>query len=173
MLDLLIIPTMAVLSAWSGGSLWPSQYLPKNFTMLPEAAFALCCAIPYMMLPGAWATLLLPVALWCYGWHQSSPAPALHWGDLNHYNPDKKSTLKPFVDWLNKLGPDYHPSSVNYCRLYIGVKGFLTTLPVGGLGAIGYPIAYGFKNHTVRELLAGASAGLSAYLFLAIIQWLV
>lgn len=158
MIELLFIPVMAVLSAWSGGSLWPSQYLPPKLTWLPEAAFAIC--IGYALYPIIGLYALVAIA-WSYAWQQSSPAPALHWGDLNHYNPGKESTLKPFVDAISP----WHPSTVAYCRLYIGIKGFLTTLPVGGLGAIGYPIAYGFKNHTVRELLAGASAGLSIYLF--------
>jgi len=166
MINLLIIPILGILSAWSGGSLYPSQYLPKKLTWLPEAGFALVSAAPYLWLPGYWWLTYFPVAVWIYAWQQSSPAPSLHWGDLNHYNPDKKSTLKPFVDWLNNLGPNYHPSTVNYCRLYIAIKGLLITLPVGGIGLIGYPIAYGFKNHTFREMGAGASAGLSVYIFM-------
>lgn len=162
MIELLIIPIMGILSAWSGGSLWPSQYLHPKLTWIPEAAFALVFGAAYAAI-NPWLTM--PVSLWCYAWQQSSPAPALHWGDLNHYNPDKKSTLKPFVDAISP----WHPSTRNYCRLYVGVKGILTTLPVGGLGAIGYPIAYGLKNHTAREFFAGCSAGLSIYLFLTIL----
>ncbi len=177
MTELLFIPVMAILSAWSGGSLWPSQHLPPKLTGLPEICFAATIAASYAFV-NPW--FILPVFAWCYGWQQSSPAPALHWGDLNHYNPDKKSTLKPFVDWINTLrvfkwniGPNYHPSDVRYCRLYISIKGGLITLPVGGLGLLGYPAAYELgnraKNHTVSELMAGASAGLSIYLFWVIL----
>ena len=170
MIELLIIPIMGVLSAWSGGSLWPSQHLPKRLTWLPEAAFALVCASPYLWLPGYWWLTFFPVALWVYAWQQSSPAPALHWG-TEHYNPDKESTLKPFVDAISP----WHPSTKNYCRLYIAIKGLLITLPVGGLGLIGYPLAYELgnrtKNHAISEGLAGASAGLSAYLFMILSVW--
>lgn len=163
MIELLYIPAMAVLSAWSGGSLWPSQYLPPKLTWLPEAAFAVC--IGYALYPIIGLYVLIAIA-WSYAWQQSSPAPALFWGDLNHYNPDKKSTLKPLVDFISP----WHPSTVAYCRLYIGIKGLLLTLPIGGLGIITHPIGYEIgnrmKNHTVSELLSGAGVGLNIWLFM-------
>lgn len=164
--ELFLIPVLAILSAWSGGSLWPSQYLPPKLTWTPEAAFALVAASPYLWLPGYWWLTFFPVAAWVYGWQQSSPAPALHWGDQNHYNPDKKSTLKPLVDAISP----WADNTVQYCRLYIAVKGLLISLPIGVLGLIGYPIAYELgnrtNNHAVAEGLAGASVGLSAWLFM-------
>lgn len=162
MIELLIIPYMAAMSGWSGGSLKGHDLFPA--TWVPEALFSLGFALPWLAI----CPWIAPVAvLWSYGWQQSSPAPALHWGG-EHYNPDKRSTLKPFVDFISP----WHPSTKNYCRLYIAIKGLLITLPGGGLGLIGYPIAYEIgnrtNNHTVSECLAGAFAGLSIYLFMII-----
>jgi hypothetical protein len=54
MFEALVIPAMAILSAWSGGSLWPSQYLPPKLTMLPELVFAV---------PFGWCGVLLVRAI--------------------------------------------------------------------------------------------------------------
>lgn len=167
MIDLLIPYTMGVLSAWSGGSLWPSQYLPKKLTWLPEAAFA--CFFGYALWPliGAWSLLAV---IWSYAWMQSATAPGLHWGDPEHYNPEKTSTLKPLVDWLSP----WHSSTVQYCRVYMAVKGFLIGLPVGGiplaiLWPLGYEIGNRVKNHTVSEAASGFFAGIVVCIFRTII----
>lgn len=163
MIDLILPPAMAVLSAWSGGSLWPSRYLPKKLTWLPEAAFACCFGYALHPIIGPYA--LIAIA-WSYIWMQSATAPGLHWGD-GSYNPDRTSTLKPLVDWLSP----WHPSTVEYCRVYMAVKGFLIGLPVGGIPlAILWPLGYelGRGNNTARELLSGFGAGLSIVIFIAL-----
>lgn len=166
MIDLLIIPVMGVLSAWSGGSLWPAQYLPKRLTWLPEAVFALGFGYAVFPLIGYYAVIAI---IWSYAWMQSATGPGLHWGDSG-YRPDRTSTLKPFVDWINRAFK-FDPSTANYCRLYMSVKGFLIGLPVGGLPLLvgwplGYEIGYRLGSNTIREFAAGCFAGLSIYLFM-------
>lgn len=182
---------MALMSAWAGGSLWPSQYLPKWATWLPELGFALAFGAAWYPIAQGWDIdvvsgyvvkgepylLYIPfeyifctlVSLWSYIWMQTATAPGLHWGK-GGYNPDRTSTLKPFVDFISP----WHPSTVEYCRLYMGVKGFLITLPVGGfLGFVLWPLGYEtgnrMNNHTVSELAAGAGAGLSILIFTAVV----
>jgi hypothetical protein len=103
---------------------------------------------------------------------QSATAPGIHWGK-GGYNPNRTSTLKPFVDFINtlsirkwRIGPHYDPSTVEYCRLYMGVKGFLIGLPVGGLPlAILWPLGYELGHRSGREdlieFLAGSGAGIA------------
>jgi hypothetical protein len=98
---------------------------------------------------------------------QTGHANALPWGDGNH-NPDRENTLSPVVKKLaDKLGIEYY--SKNYARLFMAVKGFLITLPFGGLGLILWPLGYeiGHKvgNHAVSEVVAGAGVGLNLALF--------
>jgi len=166
MIEYIFPPAMALLSAWSGGSLWPSQYLPDKLTWLPEALFAAC--IGYALYPVIGWYCLIGVA-WSYVFMQSATAPGLHWGD-GSYNPNRTSTLKPLVDWLSP----WHPSTVEYCRVYMAVKGFLISLPIGGLGAIGWPLGYELGHrlgsNTYRELLAGLFMGLNVYLFLVVLE---
>lgn len=156
---------MALTSGWSGGSLWPSQYLPAKLTWVPEAFFALGIGYALYPLIGGYAVIAV---IWSYAWQQSGTAPMLHWGTAA-YNPARKSTLKPFVDAISP----WHPSTVQYCRLYAAVKGLLITLPVGGLGIIGYPLAYelGYRagHHAVSECGAGFSAGLSIVIFITLL----
>lgn len=159
---------MAILSAWSGGSLWPSQYLNGFWTNVPEILFALCFGYATYGVIGWWC--IIP-AIWSYIFMQTGHANALAWGNGNH-NPDRENTLDPLVKWLcGKLGIEIY--SRNYCRLFFAVKGFLITLPVGGLGFIlwpaGYELGNRLKNHTVSELASGFGAGINVSLFLMVI----
>lgn len=158
-----IILYMALTSAWSGGSLWPSQYLPKKLTWLPEAFFAL--GFVYALWPViGWYSLI--AGIWSYLWMQSGTGPALQWGDT--LNIGKPRTLSPLANFISdKLG--FVRGDINYCRLYMALKGILITLPVGGMGVILWPLGYDLGDrlgsNTYRELLAGAGAGISIILF--------
>lgn len=168
LLDIGIVVYMAITSGYAGGSLPGSKVFDRiNATWLPEALFALGMMGATFPAFGPWCVL---AGLWCYGWQQSATSLGLHWGK-GGYNPSRTSTLKPFVDWIaGKLG--YDPSTVQYCRLFMGVRGFLITLPVGGLGAIFYPLGYEIgnrvNNHAVSECLSGAGAGISIMAFWAL-----
>jgi hypothetical protein len=162
---MLMVLYMAFTSAWSGGSLWPSQYLPKWATWFPEALFALGFVYALYPVIGYWSVL---AGIWSYIWMQSATAPGLHWGDGN-YNPERTSTLKPLADWIAGLFK-IHPSTKQYCWIYMGLKGFLIGLPVGGivtafLWPLGYEIGHRAGKHAVSEMLAGAGAGIAIVIF--------
>lgn len=184
---------MGILAAWSGGSLWPSQHLPKWLTWLPEALFACVFGYTIYNATGDWLDLQFVqgyildgknyfihvndeyiwgalAAAWSYGWMQAATANGLHWG-TGTYKPDRDTSFSPIVNFItDKLNIDR--SSAWYCRIYMGVKGFLITLPVGGLGFIlwpaGYDVGNRLKNHTVSELASGFGAGINVSLFLYI-----
>lgn len=167
---------MALCAGYAGGSLPYSHILDRkitvfgrefNLTWLPEALFALPFGLGY--------GLLFPIPIiWSYLWMQSATAPALHWGKGN-YNPERSSTLKPLVDWVNKRTLKADPSTAAYCRLYMGIKWLLICLPAGifaPVGALFAVLAYEggakFKwPHGVTECLTGLGAALSIILGIA------
>lgn len=175
-MEFIVFPLiMGILSAWAGGSLYGHQWFgPVDFG--PELLFALVIAVVVAPL---WIGLLGiygygaagAVGLWSYIWMQTGHANALPWGDGNH-NPDRENTLSPLVKKLSdKLGIPYF--SKNYARLFMAIKGFIMTLPIGGLGLIlwplGYEIGHRVKNHAVSEFVAGAGVGLNLAIFAMII----
>lgn len=166
-MDASLILLMALLAAWSGGSLWPSQHLPKKLTWVPEALFSLGFVWALFPLIGYWSIL---AGGWSYIWMQTGHTNALPWGKGNH-NPERSNTLQPIVDKIaDKLG--FERFDVNWCRTFFAVKGCLITLPVGGLGLILWPLGYELGNrigkHVWCELLSGAGAGVSILIFISI-----
>ena len=165
MIVLTLIPYMAITSAWAGGSLWPSQHLDKiKAVWLPEVLFAAAFAWAWFPIIGWWS--IIPAA-WSYIWMQTGHANALPWGDGGH-NPDRENTLSPLVKLISgKLGIKIY--SKNYARLFMAIKGFLITLPVGGLGIILWPLGYEIGHnikHVFSELLSGAGAGVCICMFI-------
>lgn len=163
MIEFLIIPFMAITSGWAGGSLWGHKMFGR-LDFLPEVLFAL--GIMWAV-EGEWGGLAGLAMLWAYIWMQTGHANALPWGDGGH-NPERENTLDPLVKWLcDKLKIAYF--SKNYARLFMAVKGFLITLPVGGTGflfwPLGYEIGHRAKNHLVSELCAGAGVGISILIY--------
>jgi len=169
---MMLIIYMAICAGYAGGSLPYSNILDKeieifgkkiNFTWLPEAFLAL----PFGFMQDGYITGALAIA-WSYALIQSATAPALHWGQ-GGYNPDRTSTLKPFVDWLNGKTIKADPSTAAYCRLYMGVKGFLIGLPTGPgaiITAVLWPSSYEIGHrmkwpHWTKECLTGAAAAVA------------
>lgn len=170
-----------ITSRQSGGGLG-AQYLPEKLTWVPEAFFSLPFGLPALLwlYPVLGLYALIPATcavIWSFAWMQSSTAPGLHWG-RGAYNPSRTSRLKPFVDWINtlvvskrRIGPNYHPSTADYCRLYMAVKGFLIGLPVGAiplavLWPLGYDLGDKLNSNAIREFLAGVGAGIAILLAL-------
>ena len=167
MMELLTIALCGLLAAWSGGSLWPSQYLKGFWTNLPEIALA--CVVGYALYPiiGLYA---LGGIIWFYLWFQTGHANALSWGV--NANPKRKNTLTPLVDFIYRGG-----FGRAYSAVFFSVKGFIMTLPIGGLGALYWPLAYDIgtyleqrkgwgngKAHKVSEVLSGAFLGVNLVL---------
>lgn len=167
-----LVTAMAVLSAYAGGSLPGSHKLDRcGLTWLPEAIFAahigVFAAVTYA---GSWGGVA--VTVWSYLWMQTGHGTVLQWGRDPSQAVGRTQTLTPVVNWLaERFG--FTLGDVNYCRLFMAVKGFLIGLPVGGLPlAILWPLAYeiGVRvgKHEVSELLSGAFAGISIFLILSI-----
>ena len=164
----MIILYMSLMAALSGGSIWPSQHIPKKLTWLPELFFSLGFVYALYPIIGLYALITI---IWCYSWFQTGHANALSWGV--NADPNRKNTLTPVVEFFYRKG-----FGRGYSAAFFAVKGFLITLPIGGLGVVLWPLAYdigawlelrfGFKNgfaHAVSELLSGAFIGLYIYVF--------
>jgi len=163
-----------IAAGYAGGSLPRSDILDKeitvfgkkiNFTWVPELLFA----IPFgFCVP--WYASIFAIA-WSYLWMQSATAPALHWGK-GWYNAKRTSTLKPFIDLVNKYTLKADPSTAAYCRLYMGIKWLLICLPCGiyaPVGALVAVLAYegGARfewPHGVTEALTGFGAAVAIIL---------
>ena len=179
MINLLGIVFQGIMARMAGGGLGAHHLDKFKITWLPELIFS----IPFGVALG-YATTLLDIPeyssiglgilgmAWTYVWMQSATAPGIHWGK-GAYNPNRTSTLKPFVDMLAKP-LDLDPSTAAYCRLYMGVKGFLIGLPVGGIPlAILWPLSYEignrFNSHALAEFLSGIGAGIAIAIFVGVL----
>ena len=154
--------------------MWPSQYIPKGLTWLPEALFA--AVVGFVWADHPYVAVLS--TLWTYLWMQTGHTNALNHGDNAS---GKMNTLSPFTRWLaGKLGIKLYTRE--YSALFFAVKGFLIGLPLGGIPLmILWPLSYDIgvmlekkgilkhdKAHMTSELLSGASLGLVAAIFLTL-----
>lgn len=167
MMNWLLVPYMAITARQSGGGLG-AQYLPRWLTWLPELFFAAGFGLAAFQYGGLAAAVI--ATAWSYIWMQTGHGTVLQWGRDPSQAEGRTQTLTPVVNWLaERFG--FTLGDVNYCRLFMAVKGFLIGLPVGGLPlAILWPLAYEIgvrvKRHEVSELLSGAFAGFSIVLFM-------
>ncbi len=157
---------MAVLNGWAGGSLWPSYHIPKGATWLPEFFFAAAIAYGCTALFG-WMGI---IGLVSYFPLQSGTWIILPWRTTGVRSTTRGATLKPISDWIaDKLYIEF--DTVQYAAIYAAVKGFLITLPIGGLGALYMPLAYELgqrlsERHKtlIAEVLFGAFTGLNIWI---------
>lgn len=180
---MLTIIYMAIMASASGGSFPYSNKLDRfSLTWLPEALFALPFGIVWV-LDGHWIIGVLAAA-WSYIWMQTGHGAVLHWGR----NPelatgDRKQTLTPAVNFIaDKL--NIKIGSLDYCRLFMALKGFLIGLPLlpaaivlAALWPLAYEIGSRLRDkdfviagrridtHMITELLSGAFAGIAIVMF--------
>jgi len=170
--------------------------MPFSLTWAPEVLFAL----PFAIAP-AWAAHALfdTVVIWqgviavvagniSYWSMQNGHGVVLPWGkpvlDPDEYEKTRVRTqgLTPVVNWFARRldvpidGPD-GLRSVQYCRLFMAVKGFTIGFPVGGFPlAILWPTSYEIgervEKHAVSEGLSGLSAAIQLIIFIAVITLL-
>lgn len=161
-----------------------------KITWLPELFFAAGFGVAAFMLLSATVgiSLTIPFVLefslvlsnyfigvlstvWSYLWMQTGHGAILHWGMEKIRDPNRTQHLTPTVDKIAKVFK-IEKNSTNYCRLFMGVKGFLIGLPVGGIVLFFlWPLAYEigarlrgkvpFDPHALAEFLAGAFAGIA------------
>jgi len=182
-----------------------------SLSMLPEIIFGITmgafffyvlhyCGVPEWQLItrggqyaiGPWVSgiISLAVAVRCYLWMETGHGIVLPWGGLLPYAQRfRTQTLSPVVDWLaDKLGiqkvqEDGYSRTLNYCRLFMAVKGLLIGLPFGGLILmVWWPAAYEmgarlrgkvkFDSHALTEMVAGAGTGVQIAAGVALLKWL-
>jgi len=189
MLSLVFIICMGILARLAGTG-FGSKF---GMSWLPELIFS----IPFGVAAGTVANLLgcdLTVSLFItaisaaisYGGMQSATWMFLDWEGERAPNLNRKSTLKPIIDYIAKL-MGYKLGDEGYAWVAAGVKGFIITLPVGGvIGTILWPLGYelgshargrverfGLDPHMFSEFFSGCLGGVSIVLFvnLAYIIW--
>ena len=182
-MNVLLIFYMAVTSRMAGGG-FGAHKLPKQVTWLPEVLFSMPFGAIWFYilgptLVGAGAFVIATAV--SYIFMQSATWPALRW-ESHEPNLNRTATLLPISDWIaDKF--DVELGDEAYSWIYMGVKGFLITLPVGGVvGAILWPLGYelgshakgrvekyGLDPHAFSELFAGAGAAISILILLGVL----
>lgn len=176
---MLLIIYMAVMSRMSGGGLWAGRIFGR-YDFVPEILFALPIGLLFgLFIDGHFGFVAGYLAalitwLWAYLWMQTGHKDALPWDKTPKVLKD--NTLTPVVLWLaDRFGVVRGTEA--YAWLFMAVKGFLITLPIGGLGFIAWPIGYEIGSHAdkvkwikdphaVAELSAGGLVGLCGILFI-------
>jgi len=162
--------------------------MPFNLSMLPEILFGAAFGAAFYIVTG-WALAALACAIWSYLWMETGHGPVLQWGR----NPaaaqgTRRQRLTPLVNAMCKgisipvtkkksiqiHGLGYEIGGVEYCRLFMAVKGFLIALPVGGiLNAFLWPACYEIgngrlKEQEISELFSGFAAFVSIMAFISL-----
>jgi hypothetical protein len=176
---MLLLPLyMGLFSRMAGGG-FGAKYLDRfKLTWLPEVLFCLPFAYAVYEVFGLYALGVLAFVISYLGM-QSATWPALKWETSPNRYPDRSATLMPFVDALAKPFK-LEVGDEGYSWLWMAVKGFIITLPVGGItGALLWPLGYeigshakgrveqfGLDPHGVSEFMAGVGAGISILIFM-------
>lgn len=187
-MNFLLIAYMAVMSRLSGsgfGAKWGVSWAPEVAFSLPFG-IAFGWTLNAFGVGFAWSVLgMLLGSAWSYIFMQSATWPALRWEYDPNPNVTRTATLKPAADWIaSKFGKQLGDEA--YSWIYMGLKGFLIGLPVGGIPlAILWPLGYEIGSHargrtedwidphTVSELSAGAFAGVAIIVFIEFVNLIV
>lgn len=166
---ILLIFFMSVIARMAGGGLL-AEKMPKP---LPEIVFGTCFGI-FNFIEYKNALIAVLVSAWCYGWMETGHGTVLQWGrDPSQATSGRVQRLTPFVNFIaNGLG--YEIGSIQYCRLFMAVKGFLIGIPVGGLPLailwpLSYEIGYRFNKNEIAEYLTGLFSGATILVFYKLI----
>jgi len=180
---------LAYWSAESGASL-PWSYPWQNFTKwmseVPEAILSLTigfiATFGYCTLIGInpyWSLLMFPIpTAIIYAGQQSATWAYLRW-ETHTPLVDRQSTLRGWNDFVAGL-LGWKSGDEGYSWVWAATKGFITTLPVGGLGVIFFPLAHELGSHARdklpgeanmwKELASGFGLAVPCIIFLEIIK---
>ncbi len=186
MIAALLIPCMSILARMHGGGLGGEYLKKKGLRPLLRLIIALLIASPYFLNDHYVIAMLSATGAYIASFFVfvSGHGIVLPWGrDWTTLNPDaaaeirngRTEDLQPYVDEIAKalkikIKGDDGLYSLNYCRLFMAVKGFL----IGGfLTAIIWPIAYEIgartNRHELAEFISGAGLGLNIYLMMIVL----
>lgn len=144
--------------------------LPFNGTWIPEAIHSILIGIVAAQIAAHFEYhLLICLAVFLvsggisYAGKQSATRPALGWG-RPHNGTHVKRKLTPVVNFIACRLLGFEIGDINYCRTWMAVKGFIITLPVGGLGFItwpsGYELGHRIGDLNYREFFASGITGI-------------
>lgn len=178
---------MGVLARMAGngfGSKWNVPWIPEALFTLPIGITA-SWAANIAGLGFGWSLVVL-IASWAisYGGMQSATWAMLPWDDEGVRDPNRQSTMRPIVDWVaEKLKFPF--DSEKYAWTWGALKGFIITLPIGGiLGAGLFPLGYEIGSHAkgrtnkfidphvFAEFFSGVGVGVAIFIFVEVVQWL-
>lgn len=183
-----ITTLMSFLARAAGGG-DPAKSLDKELgafgRSLPEYIWAAMLTVPPVLLSMSFLwyvvlTAFILSGLCAYSAMQTGHGNVLHWGKDQLYTLTRNQGLTPIVDFIykayNKLAVRIkflsiiNKGDINYCRLFMAVKGFwvgLTVLPLGPfLMFFLWPLAYDIgrnrenPNHALAEYLSGLFMGI-------------
>lgn len=186
MLYIILLLWMAYWSAESGASLpWSQKWqdIKGWYSEVPEAISAITIATVGVT---GWYNLIGFQALYvilgwvagialAYAGIQSATWAYLRWKSHKDPNTTRSSTLKPLNDFIGKLF-GYRLGDEGYSWIWAATKGFITTIPVGGIGLITFPLGNELGSHAEgrlpgdpnmwKELAGGLGLGLACVLWL-------
>ena len=169
MIDLFFIIAMGALSGLAGASYTIARHLDGDglrfsLAWLPELLFAVGFVYPWLGI-APWYILPVIVAV-SYLAMERGHWTVLAWDTVHkdEFSDRKRPTLEPLVDWLYRVMTKHKPMNrTQYSCLFMGVKGFLISLPIAGLGVVAWPLGYELghrlKDHAMSEFLSGAFMG--------------
>ena len=163
-MTVIFIIAAVILYGYAEGALPYHKALDKlKIKFLPELLLAVLVAYAWFSILGWWS--LLAGAAFYFG-IQSGTVDLLPWVKMGVRDINRKPTLRPLVLWLaHKLNIIWDTPA--YVYLYATVRGFLSTLPSGGLGALYEPlsreIGYRVNSHTTTALIMGFFYGLNIW----------
>jgi len=178
---LIFLVCMGVLGRLSGsgfGKQWGVSWLPEALHSLPYGLAPSLALYPSLAPEQGWwaIAVFIVCAAISYAGFQSGTWMLLRWRSHDDPNTERDSTLKPIIDWVAGL-LQFKLGDEGYAWIASGVRGFITTLPVGGLGAVFFPAGdeigthaskVGLKEDVAREFLRSGLGAISILIFMGV-----
>jgi len=164
---------LGVLGRIEGAGISPVSFLPRLLHSLP---YGLALGLSFTNIYVSLFLIILGTAVSWAGFNAGTWY-FLKW-ESHEPNTKRGGTLKSINDFIAGLF-GYKLGDEGYSWVSCAVKGFIITLPVGGLGAIMWPIGYeigshakgrvSFDPHAISEFTASFLGGISILIFMAVL----